>query len=219
MDVLSRWARYWTEGGLERGLITTLEAFFVASLLTIAWGLVVALARMSPIRPLRWIAIAYIEIFRGTPLLVQLLTFFAALPLLTGLQLDAFQTAVLALTLNAGGYLAESYRSGFQAVPLGQHEAGAALGMPNFLVFWRITLPQAVRIILPAVGNVIASMLLTTPFVFLVGLEDMMAKAGQIMNRHADWSVYMFVTIIYTILGLILVGANSWVERRFKPLT
>jgi polar amino acid transport system permease protein len=83
---------------------------------------------------------------------------------------------------------------------------------------WRVTLPQAIRIVLPSVGNTVAGLLLTTPFVFLVGLEDMMAKAGQIMNRTADWSVFMFVTIIYTTLGLMLVGLNSWLERRFRPL-
>jgi polar amino acid transport system permease protein len=126
---------------------------------------------------------------------------------------------MLALTLNAGGYLAESYRAGFQAVPPGQHEAAAALGMPEALIFWRVTLPQAIRIILPSVGNTIAGLLLTTPFVFLVGLEDMMAKAVQVMNRTADWSVFVLVTLIYTVLGLILVGVNAWLEHRFKPLT
>ncbi len=218
MDVLSRWAKYFTEGGLDRGLLVTLETFLAASALTIIWGLIVALVRTSPIRPLRWLAVGYIEIFRGTPLLVQLFTFFAALPLLTSLKFSPFQTATLALTLNTGGYLAESYRAGFQAVPRGQHEAGAALGMPAYLIFWRVTLPQAIRIILPAIGNTVAGLLLTTPFVFLVGLEDMMAKAGQIMNRSADWSVYMLVTLIYTTLGLLLVWLNSWLERRFRPL-
>lgn len=164
--MLNRWLDYWTTGGLEHGFVVTMEAFIVASVLTVLWGMVVALVRVNPIKPLRFVAIAYIELFRGTPLLIQLLTFFAAIPIVTGFQLPPFQTAMLALTLNAGGYLAESYRSGFQAVPRGQREAALALGMSEALAFWRVTLPQAIRVILPAIGNTIAGLLLTTPFVF-----------------------------------------------------
>lgn len=218
MTLLTNWAMYWAEGGLARGFSITLQTFIVASILTILWGLVVALLRVSPVAPLRFIAIVYIEIFRGTPLLVQLLTFFAAIPIVTGLQLPPFETAMVALTLNAGGYLAESYRSGFQAVPRGQHEAGMALGLSDLQIFFRITLPLAIRVILPAIGNTLAGLLLTTPFIFLVGLEDMTAKANQIMNRTADWSVFMLITLIYIAMGLILVAGNNWLERRYRPL-
>lgn len=218
MTLLTNWAMYWAEGGLARGFSITLQTFIVASILTILWGLVVALLRVSPVAPLRFIAIVYIEIFRGTPLLVQLLTFFAAIPIVTGLQLPPFETAMVALTLNAGGYLAESYRSGFQAVPRGQREAGMALGLSDLQIFFRITLPLAIRVILPAIGNTLAGLLLTTPFIFLVGLEDMTAKANQIMNRTADWSVFMLITLIYIAMGLILVAGNNWLERRYRPL-
>lgn len=219
MSFLSNWATYWTEGGLSRGFVNTMSAFVVASVLTVVWAMVVAVLRMSPIAPVRVVAIAYIEIFRGTPLLVQLLTFFATLPIMIGLQLPPFETAVLVLTLNFGPYLAESYRSGLQAVPRGQSEAGLAIGMSRVQVFRRVTLPLAARIVLPAIGNTLAGLLLTTSFVFLVGLEDMAAKANQIMNRTNDWSVYLFVTLIYVGLGLVLLAGNNWVERRFRPLT
>jgi His/Glu/Gln/Arg/opine family amino acid ABC transporter permease subunit len=86
---------YWSEGGLERGLGVTLRTFAVASACTLLWGLVVALLRMSPIKVVRWMATVYIEMFRGTPLLVQLLTFFAAVPILTGLQFAPFQSREL----------------------------------------------------------------------------------------------------------------------------
>ncbi len=216
MDVITRWANYWTNGGLAEGFVVTLETFAVGCVCTILWGLVVTVIRMSRFWPARLAAVAYIELFRGTPLLVQLLAFFAAVPILIGIKFGAFETAILVLTLNAGVYLAENYRAGFQAVPRGQQEAGAALGMTRFQIFWRVTFPQAIRMILPAIGNTVAGLLLTTPFVFLVGLEDLMAKAGQIMNRTADWSVFLFVTIIYTSLGLFLVAGNSWLEHRLK---
>lgn len=218
MDFFLRWASYWTTGGIAAGFVVMLRTFIVASILTIIWAMVVALARMSPSRILQYIAIGYIELFRGTPLLVQLLIFFAAVPIITGIKLRPFETAVLALTLNAGAYLAENYRAGLQAVPHGQQEAASALGLSNRQVFQRVTFPVALRVILPAVGNIIASLLLTTPFVFFVGLEDMMARATQIMNRTADFSVFLFVTIIYVGLGLLLFVGNSWLERRFKPI-
>lgn len=219
MSMLSNWALYWTEGGIQRGFVNTMSAFVVGSALTLVWGLVVAVMRMSRFAVLRGVAITYIEVFRGTPILVQLLTFFAAVPILTRLQLPPFETAVLALALNFGPYVAESYRSGLQAVPRGQKEAAAAIGMTRLQVFRRVTLPLGLRIMLPAVGNTLAGVLLTTSFVFLVGLEDMQAKATQIMNRTNDWTVFLFITLIYVFLGLLLLAGNNWLERRYRPLT
>ncbi|MFO1058617.1 MAG: amino acid ABC transporter permease [Dongiaceae bacterium] len=218
MSQLAQWGSYWTAGGLSRGFGNTMAAFLVSALLTLVWGMVVAILRMSPILPLRWLAIAYIEVFRGTPMLVQLLTFFATVPMVIGLQLPPFETAVLALVLNTGGYVAESYRSGLQAVPRGQIEAGLAIGMSRRTVFVRVTLPLAIRVVLPAVGNMLAGLLLTTSFVFVVGLEDMAAKANQIMNRTGDWSVYLLITLIYVGLGLVLLAGNNRLERRLGPL-
>ena len=196
-----------------------MSAFVVGSALTLVWGLAVAVMRMSRFAILRFAAMTSIEVFRGTPILVQLLTFFAAVPILTGLQLPPFQTAVLALALNFGGYVAESYRSGLQAVPRGQKEAAAAMGMTGLQVFRRVTLPLGLRIMLPALGNTLAGVLLTTSFVFLVGLEDMQAKATQIMNRTNDWTVFLFITLIYVVLGLLLLAGNNRLERRYRPLT
>jgi polar amino acid transport system permease protein len=219
MDLLANWQSYWFDGGIQRGFVNSISAFVVGSLLTIAWGLIVAIMRMSRFFLVRFVAVAYIEIFRGTPITVQLLTFFAALPILTGLQLPPFETAVLALALNSGGYIAESYRSGLQAVPRGQQEAAAAIGMTRSQVFRRVTLPLGIRVMLPAIGNTLAGILLTTSFVFLVGLEDMQAKATQIMNRTNDWTVFLLITLIYVVLGLLLLAGNNWLERRYRPLT
>lgn len=214
MDLLGRWAQYFS--ALWPGLIVTLQVMIVASICTLLWGLVVALVRMSAFKPFRLLAIAYIEFFRGTPLLVQLLALYAALPVLTGIYLPAFGTALLALTANAGGYVAEAYRSGFEAVPTGQREAASALGMDAVLVFRRVVFPQAIRVILPAVGNTITSLLLTTPFVFLVGMADMMAKTNWVFNFHSDFSVYALATLIYATLAMILVAGNTLLERRLR---
>lgn len=218
MELFSRWAFYFTDS-IGAGLITVLQVLVVSAITTILFGLVVAVMRMNPFRPIRYVAQAYIEVFRGTPLLVQILVLFAALPILTGWFLTSFQTAILAMTLNAGSYMAESYRSGLEAVPVGQREAAASLGMSPLLGFRRVVLPQAIRIVLPAIGNTVTGMLLATSFIFLVGLNDMMARANLILWQTGDFSIYVLVTLIYVSIGLVLVVGTKYMEARFKQYT
>ncbi len=218
MELFSRWAFYFTDS-IGAGLITVLQVLVVSAITTILFGLVVAVMRMNPFRLIRYVAQAYIEVFRGTPLLVQILVLFAALPILTGWFLTSFQTAILAMTLNAGSYMAESYRSGLEAVPVGQREAAASLGMSPLLGFRRVVLPQAIRIVLPAIGNTVTGMLLATSFIFLVGLNDMMARANLILWQTGDFSIYVLVTLIYVSIGLVLVVGTKYMEARFKQYT
>ena len=214
MDLLERWGHYWGYG-IASGLETTLLVSVVALTTTILWAAVIAGCRVSH-TPLRYVAIGYIEFFRSTPLLVQLLTIFAALPILTGIYLDPFPNAILSLTLNAGGYLAESFRSGFAAVPIGQYEAGAALGMSRWTRLRRVIAPQALRIILPAVGNATIVIVLATPFVYLVGLQDLMGQANRIQLTYDDFSPFLMVSLIYIVLGILLAAGNGWLERRLR---
>jgi His/Glu/Gln/Arg/opine family amino acid ABC transporter permease subunit len=214
MDLFERWGHYWGYG-IASGLETTLLASVVALATTILWAAVIAGCRVSH-TPLRYVAIGYIEFFRSTPLLVQLLTIFAALPILTGIYLDPFPNAILSLTLNAGGYLAESFRSGFAAVPIGQYEAGAALGMSQWTRLRRVIAPQALRIILPAVGNATIVIVLATPFVYLVGLQDLMGQANRIQLTYDDFSPFLMVSLIYIVLGILLAAGNGWLERRLR---
>jgi polar amino acid transport system permease protein len=215
LELLNRWAFYFTDS-IGAGLALTLQVLVVSVITTLLFGLVIAVMRMSPIRPVKWLAQAYIEIFRGTPMLVQILVLFAALPILTGWFLTGFQTAILAMTLNAGSYMAESYRSGLEAVPAGQREAAASLGMGPLLAFRRVVFPQAIKIVLPAIGNTITGMLLATSFIFLVGLLDMMARANLILWQTGDFSVYILVTLIYVSIGLMLVGGTKYMEARLR---
>jgi len=215
VELLSRWAFYFTDS-ISAGLIITLKVLAVSLITTLLFGLVVAIMRMSPIKPVKWLAQAYIEIFRGTPLLVQILLLFAALPILTGWFLTSFQTAILAMTLNAGSYMAESYRSGLESVPVGQREAAASLGMGSLLAFRRVVFPQAIKIVLPAIGNTMTGMLLATSFIFLVGLQDMMARANLILWKTGDFSIYLLVTLIYVAIGLVFVWGTKYMEAQFK---
>lgn len=215
MEIFSRWSGYLSQG-MAGGLVVTLETMLVAALATLLWGLIVAILRTSPLPFLKYPAMAYIEFFRGTPLIVQILIIFAAIPQLTKVFLPPFVTAVLALTLKQASFVAESYRAGLEAVPKGQVEAAMTLGMGSWLRFRRVVLPLAIRVILPALGNSLTSLLLLTPFVFLAGLEDMMARTNQLLNRTGDFSVYLLATLIYVSLALILAWGNSLLERRLK---
>lgn len=214
IDLLSTWRFYW-DYGIASGLETTLLVSAVTLVTTILWASVIAGCRVSH-TPLRYVALAYIEFFRSTPLLVQLLTVFAALPILTGIYLDPFPNAILALTLNAGGYLAESYRSGFEAVPTGQYEAAAAIGMSGPTRLRRVIVPQAFRIILPAIGNATIVIVLATPFVYLAGLQDLMGQANRIQLTFDDFSPFLMVSLIYIVLGVLLALGNGWLERKFR---
>ena len=153
--------------------------------------------------------------FAVHPLIVQILIIFNYLPHF-GIVLSSFQAAVLSLTLNAGGYLAESYRSGFQAVPIGQKEAALALGMSKIRAVIRVDIPVAFRIVMPAIGNIVVSILLTTPFIYLVGMGDLMMRANELMRMTLNWSVYGYITIIYIIIGLILSWFNYKLEKKMR---
>jgi cystine transport system permease protein len=162
------------------------------------------------------VAIAYIELFRGTPLLVQLIVFFAAVPVLTGIYLAPWPTAVLAITLNSGSYLAESYRSGVNAVPYGQREAALSLGIPTLRIWTRVILPQAVRIILPSIGTILVSILMGTSFAYLVGVVDLMARATGLYAISNDFSVYYLTTLLYAVAAVVLAIGFSMLERRLR---
>jgi polar amino acid transport system permease protein len=212
--MLTNWVTYF-QTELAAGLVMTLKVLVVASLTTAIWGLLVALLRMSPVPPLRWLATAYIELFRGTPLIVQILVIFAYLPSI-GIRFPQFETAAITLTLNAGSYMAEFYRAGLQSVPAGQIEAAYALSMSRFNVFRRVIAPVALRVILPALGSLMIMTLLSTPFVFLLGLQDLMARAGLIQGRTSDFTVYLEIICIYAALGLLLTAGTHWLERRLR---
>ena len=208
------WPSYFT-GEIAAGLWVAVQLLVVSSVTTALWALVVLAARVSPLRLVRLLGVGYIEFYRGTPLVVQVLAIFAYLPSI-GIVFEPFTTAVLAITLNVGSYLAESFRAGLQSIPSGPREAAIALGMSRLNVFRRVIAPVSLRIVVPALGNIVMQILLTTPFVYLVGLQEMMAKGALVQMRTADFSVYLLIIAIYVVLGLLISGAAAWIERRMR---
>lgn len=196
------------------GIQVTAVQFLMAAALAIVISLIMGLGKLSSNRLLRWPAVAYIEFFRGTSLLVQLFWLFYVLPLF-GITFDKYVTGFLALGLNLGAYGAELVRGGIQAVPRGQWEAAYSLSMSPAKRMWRIILPQALLNMLPPWGNLIIELLKGTALVALIAVPDVMFEARQI-NGSTFLSAQAFGTalIIYYIFARLLVTPfMRWLER------
>ena len=181
-------------GPLLGGLLITVELTFVVITLSLVCGLLVALAGMSRLAPLRWLVKAYIEVMRGTPLLLQLIYVYYVLPEI-GIRLNAFTAGVLALTLNYSAYISEVYRSGIQAIAKGQHDAAAALGMTRALAMRRIILPQAIRIVVPTLGNYFIGLFKDTALCSAVSIQELVFTA----QVHAALNFQYFT--LYTVVA------------------
>lgn len=199
---------------LVQGLAVTLFLGVVSFTLGSALGLLIALARLSRPRPLRWFAVGYVSIFRGTPLLIQILLIYFGLPQV-GIRLEPIPSAILALTLHAAAYLSENFRSGIMAVERGQWEAAFALGMPYRKVFQRIVAPQAARIAIPSVGSRFIALMKDTSLasvVTVVELTRVAERVGSSTFRYIE--MFVIVAIIYWMVNTVLSFGQEILERR-----
>jgi polar amino acid transport system permease protein len=197
---------------LLEGLIVSIELTFVALALGILVGLPAALARVYGGKWLRRLAIAYIEVFRGTPLLVQLFVVYYGLPDL-GITLSRMTAAFITLGFNSGAYQAEYFRGAIQAVGSGQMIAARAIGMTRIQAIRYIILPQALRLALPAWSNEAISMVKYTAVVFLIAVPDLMGKAKILAGRYFNpIEIYLTVALIY----IILVALATWLMHALE---
>ena len=203
-------------GPLLGGLLITVELTFVVITLSLICGLFVALAGMSRLTPLRWVMKAYIEVIRGTPLLLQLIYVYYVLPEIV-IRLDAFTAGVLALTLNYSAYLSEVYRSGIQAIARGQHDAAAALGMTHALAMRRIILPQAIRIVIPTLGNYFISLFKDTALCSAVSIQELVftAQVHAALNFQY-FTLYTVVAAMYFAVSFPAARFVNYLERVTK---
>ena len=200
---------------LVDGTIITVYQFLLSTVVAVGIALLFGLMKLSHSLAVRSVAIIYIEIFRGTSLLVQLFWIFFVLPLF-GINLDKFTAGFLAVGLNMGAYGAELVRGAILAVPQGQWEAAVALNMSRYKRMWRIVLPQAFVIMLPPWGNLVIEILKGTALVALISVVDLMFQVRQI-NINTFMSIEAFGTaiIIYYIIARIFVTP---VMRAFEQL-
>ena len=196
------------------GAVVTAQQAVLAALLAIFVALVMGLMRLSSLFVVRSAATIYIEIFRGTSLLVQLFWIFFVLPLF-GMPLDKFTAGFVAVGMNLGAYGAEVVRGAIQSVPRGQYEAALALNMSPATRMRRIIFPQAILIMLPPFGNLFIELLKGTALVALISVTDLMFQAKQI-NGSTFLSIEAFGTalVVYYIMArLVITPFMRWTER------
>lgn len=196
---------------LLRGLVGTVELAVVSFALGLALGLVIGAARFSTSPFFNWPATAYIEIFRNTPALVQIMWFFYAFPILIGAQLSSFAAATIALALNTAAFCAEIFRGGMQSIARGQWEAGRALGMTWFQLLRRVILPQAMRRMLPAFTNRGIELAKMTSLASTIAVAELLYE-GKLLSSiiYRPIETYTMVALVYFVL---LHGATLLVNR------
>jgi His/Glu/Gln/Arg/opine family amino acid ABC transporter permease subunit len=200
-------------GPLLGGLLITVELTLVVIVLSLVFALFVALAGMSRITPLRWLVKSYIEVIRGTPLLLQLIYVYYVLPEV-GIRLNAFAAGVIALTLNYSAYISEVYRGGIQAISRGQHDAAAALGMTHALAMRRIILPQAIRIIIPTLGNYFIGLFKDTALCSAVSIQELVFTAQvQAALSFQYFTLYTVVAAMYFAVSFPAARLVNYLER------
>jgi polar amino acid transport system permease protein len=189
--------------GLLTGAWVTLQITVAGSALAVVMGLLAGLCKLYGVRPLRWLAVLYIEVFRGTSALVQLFWLFFVLPHF-GVHLSPMAVAIIALGLNVGAYGAEVVRGAIVAVPRGQFEAAMALNMSHLTTMWRIILPQALVRMIPPWGNLFIELLKASALVSLITISDLTFKAYQI-NQTTFRTVEIFSLVLVMYLGIALI--------------
>jgi polar amino acid transport system permease protein len=198
------------------GTVVTIQITVLAALLATALAFLAALAKLSPSRTLRWLANLYIEIFRGTSLLVQLFWLFFVLPLPPfNITMAPFTVAVLGLGLNIGAYGAEVIRGAIVAVPTGQTEAAIALNIAPLHRFLDIVLPQAMINAIPPFTNLLIELLKGTSLVSLITIADLSFRANQLVQTtFRSEEVFLLSLLIYFLLAQLISASMRMLERR-----
>ena len=196
------------------GSTVTLEIFCVTLALSLPLGLFAARGRLSRFRILSRLLEVYIWIMRGTPLMLQLLFVYFALPMI-GIMLPDIAAALLAFVLNYAAYFAEIFRSGIQAVPRGQFEAARVLGMSAPLTMRRIILPQVLRITLPPVSNETINLVKDTSLVYILAMNDLLRVARTIVQREFDMTPFLIAGIFYLAMTAVLTYGFKKLEVHY----
>ena len=205
-------AQYFAEGTRVTVLLTA-----VAGVTGVLIGVLAALGKTSKWPPLRWVAGAYIWVIRGTPLLVQVLFVYFALPvMIPALQLNDFTSACVALSLNVGAYNAEAIRAGLLAVPRGQVEAARSLGLSPWFTFIDVSFPQAFKISLPPLVNNIVALLKDSSLAYAIGVVELTNVGNRIQAAtFQPLPILLTSATIYLLLTTVMTQISNAVERRF----
>jgi glutamine transport system permease protein len=196
------------------GMVVTVELAVLAIAISLVWGLLIAVLRQWAPAPLRWLAAAYVEIVRNTPILVQIYFIYFGLAV-AGVRVTGFGSALIALAAQNGGYMSEIYRAGIQSISIKQIESAKALGMRLPTILSMIVLPQAFRHVIPPVGSQSILILKDTSIAATVAVAEM-TQVGKMLTERtaAAYEVFFTLALLYLALCTIVAGLFRLLERR-----
>lgn len=204
---------------LLRGAELTLILTFLSVVFGITGGLLIALARISPVVIFRPFAIAYVEVVRGTPLLMQIYVIYFVLPAV-GINVNSFLAGVLALSLNAAAYISEIFRAGIESIDSGQMEAARSLGMDYRMAMRWVILPQTVRRVLPPLTNEAVALLKDSSLVSVVALSELMRVGKELATDNGSpTTIYLTVAVFYLVMTLPLTWLVRRLEAKWQPIS
>lgn len=201
---------------LLRGSLLTLQIALCGGILGVSLGTLLALLQISQFKVVRWIVGFYVGIIRGTPMLIQVTIAFYVLPQL-GLALPALWAAILAIGLNSAAYVSQTIRSGINAVGKGQIEAAYVLGFTHIQTLRYIVLPQAFKLVLPALGNEFITLVKDSSLASIIGVAELTREGSLIRSRTFDaLSIYAAVALIYLLITTLLTFGVAYLEKRMN---
>ena len=203
-------------GQLLSGSVISLEVFFLTLIMSLPLGFLVALGRMSKVKVLRVLVDTYIQIMRGTSLLLQLLFFYFAPFYIFNASLPRFASAILAFVLNYAAYFGEIYRSGLQALDVGQKEAAKVLGFSKSYTFFHIVLPQVVKNVLPSVGNEVVTLVKDTALASTIGVVELFRLAQTASSREFSTMPIFIAGVFYFIMNYLVSRVFDILESKMQ---
>ena len=199
---------------LGTGLLMTLKISSLAMLIGLVLGGMLGLASMSRFAPARWFVRAYVDFIRGTPLLIQIFLVYFALPVI-GINLPEFWAGVIALALNAAGFLAEIFRGGLGSIEKGQAEAARSIGMRHHQILLHVLLPQSLRAVVPPATNELITLVKGSALLSVISVYEL-TRAGQavIAVHFAPFEIFVLIALYYYLTVSVLAWLSRWLERK-----
>ncbi len=217
-------------GVILKYLVPTLKVFGFTLLFSIPLGMVVALLKMCKFKPLSWLINVYILIMRGTPLMLQIITIYYAIPMMkvsnsvflqnlfkaVDIKSDSYQfnALIVAFALNYAAYFAEIFRGGIESIPKGQYEAAAALGMTKSQTFFRVVLPQVIKRIVPASSNEVITLVKDTSLASVIAYAEIFRKAKEQMVSYSNLTPLFIAGVFYFIMNAVLTTMFAAIEKK-----
>jgi len=202
---------------LLSGLTTTIYISVISIIISMILGLIVAIPSLAKNKFLTYINIGYVEIVRAVPLLVLILWIYYGLPIMTGISFSPFVSGIIALAISESAFQAEIFRAGINSIKKAQWEAGSSLGLNFFKRLRLVILPQAIKNILPAIGNQFVYVLKMSSLVSIIGIGDLTRKANElVVTTYRPLEIYTFLILEYLILILIVSFFVRKLEKRLK---